>query len=138
MTEAGSTDLVQHGFRLQPDEHLLMVLRPSGWWGTTGYYILTLGFYEFWRRATVFALTDQRILQRKGRIQMVEQNLPVVDVEDVTVTKILGVGGVRVSVAGGLPSASLQEMQPLPTAEARRFADAIMAQAKVARSRTAE
>ena len=138
MADASSTDPVHHGLRMRPDEHVVMALRPSGWWGTTGYYILTLGLYEFWRRATVFALTEQRILRRKGRFQKVEQSVPVADVENVTVTRTLGVGGVLVSVAGGSPSASLQEMQPLPTGEARRFADAIMAQANLARSRAAE
>lgn len=131
MTDAAGSKLVQN-LRLEADEHVLMALQPSAWtiWG---FYIWTLGLYEFWRRAKVYVLTDHRVLLRKGRINKTEQNLPLVYVQDARVTTALGAGAVEVATAGGSPT-SLSKMDLLKTDEARQFADAILAQARSART----
>jgi membrane protein YdbS with pleckstrin-like domain len=129
MADAAESNVVQK-LRLQPDEHILVALQPSGW-PVVPNYIFSIGLYEFWRRAKVYALTDQRVLIRKGRLSKTEQNLPIRYVQDAKMTHSLGIGGVEVSTAGGAP-ASLSKMHSLKTSEARQLADAILAQARAA------
>lgn len=88
----------------------------------------TIGLYHFWRKAKVFAVTDQRILTKKGIINKNERNLPLIYVQDASVTRSLGVGNVSVSTAGG--GEGLSKIGPLKSAEARRFTDAILAHAR--------
>jgi membrane protein YdbS with pleckstrin-like domain len=127
MADATESTVVGN-LRLQPDEHVLVALQPSGW-PVVPFYVFSVGLYEFWRRAKVYALTDQQVLVRKGRLNKTEQNLPLRYVQDARMTHSLGIGAVEVSTAGGT-SASLSKMDSLKTSEARRLADAIIAQAR--------
>lgn len=85
---------------LQAGENVVIALHPSGW-ALSGLYFWTLGLYHFWRKAKVFAVTDQRILTKKGIINKNERNLPLIYVQDASVTRSLGMGNVSVSTAGG-------------------------------------
>jgi membrane protein YdbS with pleckstrin-like domain len=67
-------------------------------WAT---YVITLGLYEFWRRANVYAVTDRRVAARAGLITKTEGSLPLFYVQDATIQTFLGWGRVNVSTAGG-------------------------------------
>jgi hypothetical protein len=52
---------------LQPGERLVVAYRPNPRWFLVR-YVVTLGGYEAWRRATVYAVTDRRVLFASGRV----------------------------------------------------------------------
>jgi membrane protein YdbS with pleckstrin-like domain len=64
-------------------------------------YVITLGFYEFWRRANVYAVTDRRVAARHGLITKTEGSLPLFYVQDATIRTFLSWGRVNISTAGG-------------------------------------
>jgi membrane protein YdbS with pleckstrin-like domain len=128
MGDAADSQIVRN-LELEPDEHVLVALRPSGWTIVPN-YVFTLGLYEYWRRARVYALTDQRVLLRKGRLSKTEQDLPLQEVQDVVVRHSFGYGTVDIATAAGAPS--IDTMTNLKTSEAHRVADAIRAQAREA------
>ena len=65
------------------------------------FYLITLGLYEFWRRATVYAVTDRRVVTRRGIVTKTEGSLPLFYVQDATIQTFLGWGRMNVSTAGG-------------------------------------
>lgn len=50
--------------QLQQGEEVVYDIKPGSWL-TIGFYFWTLGLYKFWRRATHFAVTDQRVIRAK-------------------------------------------------------------------------
>jgi membrane protein YdbS with pleckstrin-like domain len=84
------------------------------------FYLVTLGLYEFWRRATVYAVTDRRVVARNGIITRTEGSLPLFYVQDATIQTFLWWGRIHVSTAGGesgdletlsVPKESAQELR---------------------------
>lgn len=87
-------------FELAVDEPIVASCRPAKvprWI----FYLVTLGLYEFWRRATVYAVTDRRIIVRKGIVTRTEGSLPLFYVQDATLQTFLWWGRIVVSTAGG-------------------------------------
>lgn len=87
-------------FELAVDEPIVTSCKPAKvprWI----FYLVTLGLYEFWRRATVYAVTDRRIVVRKGIITKTEGSLPLFYVQDATLQTFLWWGRIFVSTAGG-------------------------------------
>jgi uncharacterized membrane protein YdbT with pleckstrin-like domain len=114
--------------RLEEGEHVLLAMRP-GTWVVGAYMVVTLGLYTFWLRATVFVLTDRRVIARRGILNKEEIALPLHFIQDAAVDRSwIGIGRVKISTAGG--SSGKLQMWPLSLASARRLADAIMAEAK--------
>lgn len=97
-------------------------------WAT---YVITLGLYEFWRRANVYAVTDRRVAARAGLITKTEGSLPLFYVQDATIQTFLWWGRVNVSTAGG-DSGDLQTNY-LQKADAREFRRIILELAHEAR-----
>ena len=64
-------------------------------------WIVTLGFYEIWRRRTQFIVTNRRVVWRRGLINRSERSVPLSRVQDVTTRKGLLTGWVELSSAGG-------------------------------------
>lgn len=112
--------------RLHPGETPLLAYQPSigGCWAQMA---LTFGLYAIWRARTVFALTDQRVVYKKGIVSKVERSVPLTQIQDATVFSQLWVGGVRLTTAGGADS--IERLAPITTAEARVLADRILQEA---------
>lgn len=112
--------------RLHDGEQPIIALQPStgGCWAQL---FLTLGLYSFWRAKTVFALTDQRVIYKKGIISKTERSVPLTQIQDATVFSQFWVGGVRLSTAGG--AMSIERLTPITPAEARLLADQILQEA---------
>jgi hypothetical protein len=91
---------VEAYFELADGEPIVTACKPAKLprWIT---YLVTLGLYEFWRRATVYAVTDRRVVARKGIITKTEGSLPLFYVQDATIQTFLWWGRVHVSTAGG-------------------------------------
>jgi uncharacterized membrane protein YdbT with pleckstrin-like domain len=87
-------------------------------------YFWTLGLYSFWRRATHFAITDQRVIMAKGIVSKSQKTLPLDMVQDATVTTALGAGGLNVSTAGG--QFSQLRLFPLRSEDASRMSEMII------------
>ena len=99
-------------------------------WAATFLKIVTLGLYIPWWKAAGFAITDQRIIARQGILNKEEIALPLRFVQDASVHRSwLGIGSVDVSTAGGREG-NLR-IEPLRAEDARRFAQTIIAQAKL-------
>jgi hypothetical protein len=65
------------------------------------HYILSLGLYEFWRRVHLYAVTDRRMVERRGLlINKSEVSLPLLYVQDAAIETALWWGRVNVSTAG--------------------------------------
>ena len=116
--------------RLQQGERVLFAARPHPY-AVSLAYLFTLGLYEFWRRATHFVVTDQRVIIAKGRITKGQRSVPIDMVQDASVTTQLGLGWVVLSTAGG--SLSVERLGPMAAPTARRMADVILGQRKHAR-----
>lgn len=124
---------VPSSLRLNANEPLLRVDRPAPAapevWSR---YILTLGLYEFWRRVTLFAITEQRLAFRKGLVAIkTEKSLPLHFVQDAAVSQVFWWAWVTVSTAGG--SQGLGRLGPMGTGQAREFKDDLLAAAQRAR-----
>jgi len=89
------------GIELHSGERLVASIYP--WWlATIGYYLLTLGLWEIWRRRHFIALTDQRLLHGKGIVLSKSlRSVPLSRVQDATYDRKLWAGGVQISSAGG-------------------------------------
>jgi Bacterial PH domain len=119
--------------RLQPGETIVFETHPGGY-GLLGRYVLSLGWYKFWREAAYFTVTDQRVIQSYGLLLSKSQrSVPVDMVQDASVQTSMGIGTVLVSTAGG-PS-SVERFGPLPAETARELSDAILQQRNKARAR---
>jgi uncharacterized membrane protein YdbT with pleckstrin-like domain len=110
--------------QLQEGEDVLFEAKP-GSWATAGFYFWTLGLYAFWRRATHFAITDQRVIMAKGIVSKSQKTLPLDMVQDATVTTGLGVGGLNVSTAGGGQLSQLR-LFPMRGEDARHMSEMII------------
>jgi uncharacterized membrane protein YdbT with pleckstrin-like domain len=115
---------------LQQDEQVVFTAHPHPY-GMMGTYLLTLGFYEFWRRATYFVVTDQRVILSKGRVTRSQRAVPIDMVQDASVTTSLGLGNVIVSTAGG--PQSVERFGPMAAPTARRMAEVVLGQRRQAR-----
>lgn len=120
--------------RVNPDESLIRFESPYRAAPLiVGAYIVTLGLYEFWRQVTLFAITNKRLISRKGLIfTKTEQSLPLHFVQDATIKHVFWWASITVSTAGG-PSA-LSTLGPLSNRSARLFKNELLAAAQQARS----
>jgi uncharacterized membrane protein YdbT with pleckstrin-like domain len=117
-------------FRLEDGELVILASRRTSWVATF-LQIITLGLYIPWWNAAWFSVTDRRLLAKEGILNKTEIALPLHFVQDATMERSwLGVGRVDVSTAGGGDGALV--LEPLTAADARLFADTILAQAKLA------
>jgi uncharacterized membrane protein YdbT with pleckstrin-like domain len=119
--------------RLQPDETIVFETNPESYaiWGR---YLITLGLYGAWRRATCFTVTDQRVIITRGlMLNKSQRSVPVDMVQDASVQTTMGVGSVLVSTAGG--SASVEQFGPMRAETARQMSDVILQQRNLARGR---
>lgn len=109
--------------RLHQGETPLLAYQPSlgGCWLQM---LLTLGLYAIWRSETVFAVTNQRVIYKKGILSKTERSVPLSQVQDATVFTQLWVAGVQISTAGGAPS--IERLAPITPSQARAFADRVL------------
>lgn len=120
----------KHKFELAEGEQVYMTCRPAKaprWF----FYLITLGLYEFWRRANLYAVTDRRVAAKDGIITKTEGSLPLFYIQDATIQTFLWWGAVNVSTAGG-DSGDL-ETHWLKKDDARRFRQLILDGAQRAR-----
>jgi hypothetical protein len=117
--------------RLEPDEQVIFTAHPGGWTLFVP-FLLTLGLYGFWRPATFFMVTNQRVIKTKGRVTRSKRSVPLDMVQDADVRTSLGVGTVRLSSAGG--SLSVQQFGPMRASDAEAMADAILRQRRQVRN----
>jgi hypothetical protein len=59
----------------------VVVLRPSRWLSVPK-YLVTLGFYGFWRKRHTYILTNQRMLLGNGVFVRTERSVPIGQIED--------------------------------------------------------
>jgi membrane protein YdbS with pleckstrin-like domain len=65
-------------------------------------HLWTLGLWEIWRRRHYLALTNQRLIHGKGvAVVKTRRSVPLSRVQDATYTRVLWMGGVEISSAGG-------------------------------------
>jgi membrane protein YdbS with pleckstrin-like domain len=117
-------------FTLASGESIVFACRPAKL-PRFALYLITLGLYEFWRRANLYAVTDRRVTERAGRITGTEASLPLFYVQDATIRTFLGHGYVYVSTAGG--EGGDMSTRWLPRANAETFRTEILERAHVAR-----
>jgi hypothetical protein len=82
--EAAETWLADRGVKLADGEEVLLSMKPSRS-GAWRYYVVTLGLWEFWRRARSYTLTNQRIIETKGVLSKTDSSLPLFYVQDARV-----------------------------------------------------
>jgi membrane protein YdbS with pleckstrin-like domain len=89
------------GIFLQPGEQVLAVM--YRWWlAVAPFYFFTLGLYEIWRRRRFIALTNERLLYCKGILLFkTQRSIPVDRIQDATYKRLLWMGLVDISSAGG-------------------------------------
>jgi len=106
----------------------------SPWWLVTlGAYIVTLGFWEIWRRRHYLALTDERLVYAKGIVfNKVSRSVPLARVQDATYARRLWAGGIEISSAGG-SFGSLKDVGFRPR-QAKEFVHALNAATRRASS----
>jgi len=100
-----------------PIEKVVFIAHPHPY-GMKFEYLFRLGLYEFWRRATYFVVTDQRVILSKGLVTQRQRAVPIDMVQDASVTTLLGLGNVVVSTAGGPQSVERFGPMAAPTARA--------------------
>jgi len=110
------------GVRALPDEQLIAKAAPSAS-ATWSRYVLTLGFWEIWRRRQRVVVTDQRIITTRGLLSKSQRMLPIAKVQDASLQLRLWVGRVVVTTAGG--AAGSVDFPTLSRADARSIVDAI-------------
>ena len=116
-------------FRLLEGEEMIWAVRRTSWVATF-LKIITFGFYIPWWKVAWFAVTDQRIIGKEGIFNKDEIALPLHFVQDASVQRnMLGVARVDISTAGGREGNLV--VSPLRAVDARRFADTVIARAKL-------
>jgi Short C-terminal domain/Bacterial PH domain len=87
-------------------------------------YLPTLGLWEIWRRRHYLALTNQRLMHGKGIVMIkTHRSIPLARIQDATYTRVMWLGGVQISSAGG-ESGTLKDANYSPK-DARAFVDAV-------------
>lgn len=94
------TELAARKFELAEGEQVEFACRPARL-PRFALYLVTLGLYEFWRRATFYVVTNRRTAERAGLITRTETSLPLFYVQDATIKTFLAWGAIYVSTAGG-------------------------------------
>jgi hypothetical protein len=107
------------GIDVEPDETVVLVARPSRaavWYR----YLITLGFYGFWRRQDISVLTDRRLVIGKGVLRRSERSIPLPNINDAVYVRKLFFAYCEISamVRG---SDSVFQIGPLSIRQARRF-----------------
>lgn len=109
--------------RLHDDEEIIKVVKLSSWW-TSPRYVITLGFWEIWRRRHRFVLTNQRVVLTKGVINKTERSAPLGRIQDAQLHRSPFTGGrVILTTAGG--SLGIESIRPLTRADAVALTDAL-------------
>jgi membrane protein YdbS with pleckstrin-like domain len=109
--------------RLNQGEEILRDEMVSAFW-TWPAYPFSLGLWAIWRRRNRFILTNQRLVVRRGIVQVVERSVPLGRIQDVNLAlRVRHAGWVTVSSVGG--SLGTERLGPFRQEVAREFADAI-------------
>jgi membrane protein YdbS with pleckstrin-like domain len=126
---------------LQPGERLERVTQPSLGW-SWALLVASLGLWPLWRVRNFIAVTDQRLIRRKGLITRSEQSIPIEKVLTVNLDETL-VSGSRLNVlSAGEPASTGIEagsrssgigVENLSRAEGRELRNAILAHAETRR-----
>jgi hypothetical protein len=107
------------GVDVEPGETVVLVARPSRaavWYR----YLISLGFYGFWRRRDVSVLTDRRLLMGKGILRRTERSIPLHNINDVVyLRKVLFAYCEISAIVRGFDS--VFQIGPLSIRQARRF-----------------
>jgi hypothetical protein len=111
------------GIDTERGETVLLVARPSiaaVWYR----YVITLGFYGFWRRQDLSVLTDRRVLVGKGIVRRTERSIPLHDINDAVYQRKLFFAYAEISstVRG---RNQVVRVGPLSARQARRFTQEI-------------
>ena len=69
--------------RLRTDESVIVVAKPSRV-ARLPRYLLSLGFYGFWRKRDTCVVTDRRMLLGRGMFNRKERSIPIPRVNDVS------------------------------------------------------
>jgi hypothetical protein len=133
----GATDPGIRLLDLAEGETVVLVARPAMFTSIPA-YIVTLGLYEFWRRVRVYAVTSQRLIERKGLlIFKSDKSLPLYFVQDASFESVLIWGRVAVSTAGGPTTAGgpsgFEQSHFFTKDRGRALRDAILRGAHLAR-----
>lgn len=128
--EEALKDLATRSLALGEDEPVVFACRPAKA-PRFALYFVTLGLYEFWRRANLYALTDRRAAERAGLITNTEASLPLFYVQDATLRTFLWWGYIYVSTAGG--EGGEMATRWLPRTDAEKFRRLILEAAHAAR-----
>lgn len=115
--------------RIEADETVVYpTIHPSGplvWFR----YAITLGLYEFWRKATCLTVTDRRVIYHAGLISKTERTLPLHFLQDASLRTVLGSSYVSFSTAGR--EAGFETFGPCWPEQARSLKDTIVDRARV-------
>jgi hypothetical protein len=110
---------VEHG------ESVILVARPaiSAVWYK---YLITLGFYGFWRSHDVSVVTDRRVLVGKGIVSRKETSLPYSRINDASYVRkgLYAYCEVASTLRG---RGHVQRIGPLSSRQARRFTAEVLA-----------
>lgn len=86
-------------------------------------WLVTLGIYEFFRRHTVFLVTNRRVVVRQGVVHRTERSVPVSRIQDISTRTGLFIGAVELSSAGG--TLGVESFGPLWKPSVARMSGAI-------------
>ena len=112
-------------FALQDGEVVLAEIRPSvlaSLWREC----YTFGLFEIVRRRRRCILTTQRLVLIRGVLSRSVRMIPLDRIQDISVDNTLWVARLCVSSAGG--SLGVEELRPLRTSDARKFAASVSLQ----------
>jgi Bacterial PH domain len=110
---------------LQPDEDVVLVLRPART-VTWPKYLLTLGLYGVWRKRHTFVLTTRRILIGRGILVRTERSIPLDHVDDAVYTR-RGLAAYAELTCHGRRTQRLERIGPLSPFGAKRFTHEVLA-----------
>ena len=86
-------------------------------------WLVTLGIFEFFRRHTVFLVTNRRVVVRQGVVHRTERSVPVSRIQDISTRTGLFTGAVELSSAGG--ALGVESFGPLWKPSVARMSEAI-------------
>ncbi len=123
-------------FRLHSGEEIVYRAHPNPR-VMANWYVLTLGLFEFWRRAATVTLTNQRVVLERGLARRRRRAVPVLMVQDAQVSSQGRRAWVVVVASAGVRPAVL-ELGPFALYEADDLTDLILAQQRAARRPASE